>query len=384
MDLATGPVGAGLTPSYSNIPQCGFAFSKLVLATGLIIAFNGTLGSSLPSGAESSILRDFHLDASTSKFVLLKSLYQVSFVVSPLFFAPLIEYFGRRPLLAGSFSCYTIFTLCCALAPTSTALVIFRLLAGLSAAVSNTVVPGLFADVCKGPVARGQAVASFLFMAACGPLVEPLNLALVYFMQYLFFQSNPIVYGEGYGLSEDNIGLSYIPMLVGVAYGFLLSHYFGHLFSRAEQEGSSWAMIPGNRRLTLACIGAPCIPVALLLLGFTAAPSVHPAVPMVLSGIFFGFSYIFVFFAMILYPSDTYKRYAASAQAAASTTRLLAAVGLPFAASALYHNLGVRWAGDILAIASGMMDGLYTLHVPDFQEEVARGERVRGLSLSFR
>ncbi|UPX13312.1 uncharacterized protein EKO05_0003828 [Ascochyta rabiei] len=105
---------------------------------------------------------------------------------------------------------------------------------------------------------------------------------------------------------------------------------------------------------------------------------------MVLSGIFFGFSYIFVFFAMILYPSDTYKRYAASAQAAASTTRLLAAVGLPFAASALYHNLGVRWAGDILAIASGMMDGLYTLHVPDFQEEVARGERVRGLSLSFR
>jgi MFS family permease len=76
---------------------------------------------------------------------------------------------------------------------------------------------------------------------------------------------------------------------------------------------------------------------------------------MVLSGVFFGFGYILVFLAMILYLSDTYQRYAASAQAAASTTRSLAAVGLPFAASALYHDLGVRWAGGVLAISSGVM-----------------------------
>jgi hypothetical protein len=76
---------------------------------------------------------------------------------------------------------------------------------------------------------------------------------------------------------------------------------------------------------------------------------------MALSGFFFGFGYILVFFAMILYLSDTYKRYSASAQAAASTTRSLAAVGLPFAASALYHDLGVKWAGSALAIVSGIM-----------------------------
>lgn len=97
------------------------------------------------------------------------------------------------------------------------------------------------------------------------------------------------------------------------------------------------------------------IPIAMLALGFTSSPRIHPAVPMVLSGVFFGFGYILVFFAMILYLSDTYKRYAASAQAAASTTRSLAAVGLPFAASALYQDLGVRWAGGVLAIASGVM-----------------------------
>lgn len=392
--------------------------------------------------------------------------------MSPLFFAPLSEHFGRKPLLAGSFTCYAIWTLCCAVAPSFTALVMFRLLAGLSAAVPNTVVAGLFADVYEGPVARGQAVAAFLFVAASGPLVGPLisgfvsvnlgwrwtfwiglmiagfglpfvwclpetyatviarkvseksavdlpkatlrnhiadlgitlkrpwlmmmkepillftalYLALVYSMQYLFFQSSPIAYGGIYGLREDIVGLSYIPsmcsllddmdmlltrtVLAGVACGFLLAHCFGLTYTRAEQQGRSWAAVPEYRRLPLACIGAPwlvshaicriplthySIPVALLLLGFTADPSIPPVVPMILSGFFFGFGYILVFFAMILYLSDTYKRYAASAQAAASTTRSLAAVGLPFAASALYEGIGVRWAGGTLAIASGVM-----------------------------
>jgi multidrug resistance protein len=289
----------------------------------------------------------------------LNSLYQVGFAVSPLFFAPLSEQFGRRPLLAGSFTCYAIWTLCCAVTPSFTALIVFRLLAGLSAAVPNTVVAGLFADVFEGPVARGQAVAAFLFVAASGPLVGPLisgfisvhlgwrwtfwvglliagmgmplvwclpetysaviarkaseksavklqkvtlkehmvdlgvtlkrpwlmmmrepillftamYLALVYSMQYLFFQSTPIVYGGIYGLREDLVGLSYIPseywlldammmlltkaVLVGVACGFLLAHCFGLAYTRAAQQGRSWAAVPEYRRLPLACIGAP-------------------------------------------------------------------------------------------------------------------------------
>ena len=44
-------------------------------------------------------------------------------------------------------------------------------------------------------------------------LFTALYLALVYSMQYLFFQSSPIVYGEIYGLSEDLIGLSYTPSM---------------------------------------------------------------------------------------------------------------------------------------------------------------------------
>jgi len=44
-------------------------------------------------------------------------------------------------------------------------------------------------------------------------LFTALYLALVYSMQYLFFQSSPIVYGGIYGLREDHIGLSYLPSM---------------------------------------------------------------------------------------------------------------------------------------------------------------------------
>jgi MFS family permease len=99
--------------------------------------------------------------------------------VSPIFLAPLSEHFGRRPLLASSFTAYALWTLCCAIAPNFTALVIFRLLAGLSAAVTDKIVAGLFADIYEDPVARGQAVAAFVFVNASGPPVGPLNSGFV-------------------------------------------------------------------------------------------------------------------------------------------------------------------------------------------------------------
>lgn len=97
------------------------------------------------------------------------------------------------------------------------------------------------------------------------------------------------------------------------------------------------------------------IPIALLFMGFTANANIHLAVSMVLSGLFFGVGYLLIFSAMLIYLSDVYKRYAASAQAVASTARSLAAVCLPFSAPKMYHNLGVKNASIVLACISGVM-----------------------------
>ncbi|KAH7066650.1 major facilitator superfamily domain-containing protein [Paraphoma chrysanthemicola] len=415
---------------------------RFILLAGLIASFNCTLGSSLPSGATVSLSKHFGLPVSSSSLVLLNSLYMTGCAVSPLIFAPLSEVIGRRPVLIGSFTGYTLFTLCCALSPTYSALLAFRTFASLSAGVPSAVVGGLIGDVCDGPKIRGNAMAWFMLIGLGGPLVGPLvsgyvsvnlgwrwtfwvglmlaglglpfiwllpetytpvlaqtiadggeelqlmkagvrdhlkstcsmlkrpwlmmvkepillltslYLALVYAIVYLFFQAYPIVYGGIYGLKQDRIGLAYIPLMAGGIGGFAFFHLFNILHTRAANNNRAWAYVEEYRRLPLACFGGPCIPVALLVLSFGARSNIHPAIPMIISGILFGLGYLLVFSGMIVYLSDTYKRYSASAQAAASTTRALAAVALPFAAQPLYRDIGIKWAGVLLSVISGLM-----------------------------
>lgn len=89
-------------------------------------------------------------------------------------------------------------------------------------------------------------------------------------------------------------------------------------------------------------------------LGWTSYPSLHPAIA-ASSGLIFGIGYLLIFIAMFNYLNDAYRQYAASAQAAASTTRSLVAVCLPLAAPRMYESLGVQWACSLLAfLALGM------------------------------
>lgn len=92
-------------------------------------------------------------------------MYLVGYVLGPLFFGPLSETYGRKYIMTVTFCLYTLFTLACAVAPNWPALLVFRLIVGMSAACPVTVVGGLYADVFADPVTRGRAMA--LFMAVC-------------------------------------------------------------------------------------------------------------------------------------------------------------------------------------------------------------------------
>ncbi|KAG8630117.1 hypothetical protein KVT40_001736 [Elsinoe batatas] len=413
-----------------------------IVLVGLICVFNGNLGSSLPSGAVESLATYFNIPSTSTLLVLPNSLYLVGYTVSPLFMGPFSETFGRRPIMVGSFMFYMLFTLCCAVSPTFTGLLICRLLAGVSAAVPNAVNSGLYGDIFTDPRRRGQAIATFMLFGAQGPLTGPLisgyvavnlgwrwvfwvgviiagamspivmllpetyfpvleeklreresdgeradgrvalimhrvsdslkrpflmmikepllsltslYLALVYALQYMFFQAYPIIFRGIYGLQIDEIGLSYIPIMFGVVVAFFIFSWFSWYHEKALIEGKPWASVPELRRLPLAWLGGPLLPVALLIQGFTARESIHPAVSMVVPGVLFGIGYSTVFLAMIIYLADVYKKYAASAQAASSTTRSLLAVCLPFAAPSMYGNLGVKWASVVFAVISALM-----------------------------
>lgn len=94
--------------------------------------------------------------------------------------------------------------------------------------------------------------------------------------------------------------------------------------------------------------------VGLFWLGWTSYKSIHPVIPM-LSGVWFGMGYLLIFLSMLNYVTDVYKQYSASAQAAASTTRSIAATLLPLATSTMYGNLGIHWASSLLGFVALIM-----------------------------
>lgn len=131
---------------------------------GLISVLNSALGSSLPSGAINYIAEDFHITGSI-KLVLPISMYLVGYVLGPLLFGPLSEAYGRKVIMVGTFTCYLLFTLACALSPNYTSLLIFRLFCGMNAAAPIAVVAGLFADVFENARTRGRAMAWFMMVS---------------------------------------------------------------------------------------------------------------------------------------------------------------------------------------------------------------------------
>lgn len=61
-----------------------------------------------------------------------------------------------------TFATFTIFTMTCAVAPNYPALLIFRVLTGVSASSPISVTGGIYADIYNDPVTRGRAMAVFM------------------------------------------------------------------------------------------------------------------------------------------------------------------------------------------------------------------------------
>jgi MFS family permease len=102
---------------------------------------NTTISSSSAGGA-SRPMSDKLSVHSTEQLILPTSIYLVGYTFGPLIFGPLSESFGRKPAMIAAFAMYTVFSVATALSPNFTALVIFRLLAGVAGACPIAVVGG--------------------------------------------------------------------------------------------------------------------------------------------------------------------------------------------------------------------------------------------------
>ncbi|GIK07660.1 hypothetical protein Aspvir_003326 [Aspergillus viridinutans] len=184
-------------------------------------------------------------------------------------------------------------------------------------------------------------------------------IVLIYAMLYGFFFAFPVIFGELYGFNDGQIGLMFIPILIGAGFALLVTPLMEKQF---RHTCHSRAPTPEDR-LIAALIGAPFIPIALFILGATSFKHIIWVGP-ASSGIAFGFGMVLCYYAVNNYIIDSYHKYAASALAAKVFLRSGGGAAFPLFTTQMYHRLGLQWASWLLAfLGVGMVFIPYGFYV---------------------
>ncbi|TIC40705.1 MFS general substrate transporter [Wallemia mellicola] len=139
---------------------------------GGLLVLNSTFSSSSPSGIALNLMQEFTFSREVATLAI--SLFVGGYCIGPLLWGPLSEgNLGRKWTLLIAFFPYWMFTLGCALAPNTAAILIFRLLAGCFGAAPLVVCGALISDLWD-PKRRGIALSIFSLAPFAGPAIAPI------------------------------------------------------------------------------------------------------------------------------------------------------------------------------------------------------------------
>ncbi|GAA6040667.1 hypothetical protein JCM8097_000866 [Rhodosporidiobolus ruineniae] len=184
-------------------------------------------------------------------------------------------------------------------------------------------------------------------------LVANLNLALVYAILYLFFESFPLVFSENHGFNIGETGLAFLCFAVPAPFTFAAYWWYQKyvIEPRILRPKPGHAFQP-EMRLEIGLIAGIIVPIALLIFGWTGRdPDVHWIWPMVgaglyLPGIFYSFQ------SILMYVGVAYPAYAASIFAGNDFFRSNFAAPFPLFGRAFFKGLGIGGGNTFLAVAS--------------------------------
>ncbi|GLI76397.1 spermine transporter [Penicillium ochrochloron] len=184
-------------------------------------------------------------------------------------------------------------------------------------------------------------------------------IVLIYAMLYAFFFAYPVIFGKLYGYNDGQIGLMFIPILIGAGFSLLTTPVIEKQFKRIYDSRTPTP----EDRLIGALIGAPFIPIAFFLLGATSFKHIIWVGP-ASSGIAFGYGMVLCYYSVNNYIIDSYQKYAASALAAKVFLRSGGGAAFPLFTTQMYDRLGLQWASWLLAfIGVGMVFIPYVFYV---------------------
>jgi hypothetical protein len=202
------------------------------------------------------------------------------------------------------------------------------------------------AEIVKVGLARPFAMLySELIVFALG-----LYAAIVYGTLYLFFTAFPIVFQQGRGWSLSHSGLAFLGIGVGLLLGNLLNP-LGQIYYNNAVKKHGAGNVPPEARLPMMCLGSILLPIGLFWFAWTSQPSVHWIVP-ILASVPFGAGFLLIFTSINLYLIDSYSVFAASALASNAVMRSVFGTVFPLFSTHLYRNLGLNWAGTLIAFLS--------------------------------
>ena len=191
------------------------------------------------------------------------------------------------------------------------------------------------------------------------PAIAYVNIytSYLYATYYTFFDGFPLVYRVTYGFTASQIGLVFLPILVGCAIATTL--YAIYIIRCTPKE----AKLDPEARLRPALFAVWAPPIGILLFGWSAEPAIKTHWMWGMLGLVIYSGGVFVILqCIIMYILDSYPRYAASLFAANDFSRsALAAAAIHFGIP-LYMHLGSGRACTVLAAISVLgIGGMYLL-----------------------
>ncbi|GME62540.1 putative mfs multidrug protein [Neofusicoccum parvum] len=186
-------------------------------------------------------------------------------------------------------------------------------------------------------------------MLVRSPIVAAMSLysAFIFGILYLLFATFTFVFEKQYGFGPSIVGLAFIGIGVGMLMGLVLVGTLSDAsLKRTKARGEP--LKPEHRLPAWVVLPALCLPVGLLVYGWTAQYHVHWAVP-IAGTMVIGFGGLCIHMCIQTYLVDAFTAQAASALAANSVLRSVSGALLPLASLNMYDKLGLNWGNSLLA-----------------------------------
>jgi MFS family permease len=149
---------------------------------------------------------------------------------------------------------------------------------------------------------------------------------------------------------------------------FVYVHYGNKVVAKHIAQGD----FRPEHRLYIMTLGGLFMPVGLFIYGWTVQAQTHFMVPIVATGIV-GFGLLLTFMPATTYLVDVFTVHAASAMAASTVLRSLAAAVIPLSSQQMYAQLGYGWGNSLLGFIACLLIPIPFLFIK-------YGERIRANS----